>query len=271
MPSKSLFPLVLASAVLTLNLRGAGWADSVVNYNPGSGFASGYTEPNSALGEPARVTPGQFGGPVDPFNPPYLKEQLVSVGAGGSLTLRMDSPVVNNGANPFGFDFSIFGGSGFVITNGDFSGGGITDGTLFGDNKGSTRVSVSADGSTFYELSPSLAPVVDGPFPTDGAGDFRAPVDPSLKAGSFGGKNLAEIRRLYKGSGGGTPFDISWARNAQGQPVDLASIQYIRIDVLTGASEIDGIVAVPEPSSLVLLSAGAGLLMVWRARKSGCR
>ena len=109
---------------------------------------AGYTNAAAALGSPSRQTVDPdptFGGtfPVDPFSPPYLSSQVVSIGAGGSLTVHLDTPVVNDPAHPFGVDFIIFGNSGFVITNGNFSGGGITDGSLFANNSGSTRVSVS--------------------------------------------------------------------------------------------------------------------------------
>jgi hypothetical protein len=242
-----------------------GFANNVVSYNSGSGIPAGYTNASAALGEPSRITPGQFGGPVDPFSPPYLSEQLVSVGAGGHLTVQFDSQVLNNPANPFGIDFLIFGNAGFSITNGDFSGGGITDGSLFGANSGETRVSVSADGVTYYELTPSLAPVVDSPFPTDGSGNFHTAVNPALTRDSFNGKNLAQIRELYAGSGGGTPFDISWARDLQGQPAGLGAIQFVRVDVLSGVSEIDGMaMVVPEPATWALL--GCGLLLLLRKR-----
>ena len=78
--------LALASVLLVPNSF-AQFADAVVAYVPGSGVSSSYTNPASALGEPSRVTPGVWGGPVDPFNTPWLGEQLVSVGA-GELTLR---------------------------------------------------------------------------------------------------------------------------------------------------------------------------------------
>jgi hypothetical protein len=246
------------------------FASSVLNYNSGSGFAAGFTNASSALGEPSRITPGQFGGPVDPFSPPYLSEQLVSIGAGGRLTLQFDSQVLNNPANPFGIDFLIFGNSGFSITNGDFSGGGITDGSLFGANSGETRVSVSADGATFYELTPSLAPVVDSPFPTDGSGDFHKPVNPALTRDSFSGKNLSQIRQLYQGSGGGSGFDIGWARDSQGRPANLGSIQFVRVDVLSGVSEIDGMaMVVPEPDTCALLLCGALVLFRrWHGKRA---
>ncbi len=204
-----------------------------------------------ALGEPSRITPGIFGGSVDPFNSAYLGSQLVSVGAGGSLTLEFNTPISNSPANPFGLDFIVFGNAGFTITNGNYSGGGITDGSMYGNNTGSTRVSVSMDGVTFYTLNPALAPTVDTLFPTDGAGDFSLPVNPALTNGAFGGQGLAGIAARYGGSGGGAGYDLAWAQDTNGAPVTLNSARYVRVEVLNGKSEIDGMAAV-SPAALTV-------------------
>lgn len=231
----------------------AQYADTVVSYNPGAGYARGFTNASSALGEPSRVTPGVFGGPVDPFDPAYLPSQLVSIGAGGSLTLSFSHPILNHPRNRFGVDFVIFGNSGFVITNEfdlstfDFVGAPATDGSLFGNNPGVTRVSASRDGVTFYELKSPYPGPVDGLLPTDGSGDFHTPADPALISSDFAGQTLSGIRALYLGSAGGTGFDLSWAVNAEGQPVKLQAANYIRIDELSGKSEVDGVAAVFVP------------------------
>jgi hypothetical protein len=256
----------LALASFGIQIQAAQYADSVVSYSAGTGGAKGFDNPAAAIGEPSRVTPGQFGGPVDPFSPAYLPEQVVSLGAGGSLTIQFNSPVQNSPDHPYGLDFIIFGNSGFQIVNGDFTGGGVTDGSLFGANTGSTSVSVSNDGITFYELTPSLAPVVDGSFPTDGSGNFSKPLDPALKTSSFNGKDMAGIRQLYSGSGGGAAYDISWARNAAGQPANLDSIRFVQVQVISGVAEIDGVSAVPEPSAAVLLLSGVTGMMLLRRR-----
>ncbi|MBL9138043.1 MAG: PEP-CTERM sorting domain-containing protein [Verrucomicrobiales bacterium] len=264
------FPaLPLTAAVTALLLPAAvaeNYASSVVQYLPGVGAAVGYDQPASVLGEPSRITPGDFGGPVDPFSGPWQSGQLVSLGAGGSLTIRFASPVFNSPGNPYGLDFSIFGSAAFMITNGDFTGGGITDGSMFGSAAGETRVSVSADGSTFYLLDPARAPIVDGLFPTDGGGDFTRPVNPSLTAADFSARGLAGIRELYAGSGGGTGYDLAWARDGSGQAVPLDHIEYVRIDVLSDRAEIDALVAVPEPGAGWLLGLGAGLWLLTRAQ-----
>ena len=255
--------LALASALFSSTTHAAPFADAVVSYNSGVGFAAGYTDPASALGEPSRVTPGQFGGPVDPFDPPFLSSQLVSLGAGGSLTVQFNTPILNSPDHLYGLDFLIFGNAGFD-TGPDFN--GIANGSLFGHNTGTTRVSVSADNVTYYELNPSLAPVVDGMFPTDGAGDFQTPVNPLLAASAFAGQNLAGVRNLYAGSGGGAGFDLAWARDGGGQSVNLPGVNFIRVEVLSGKSEIDGFAAVvPEPATATLL--GLGAVLGWAVRR----
>jgi hypothetical protein len=263
----------LAAILLSSGTVFGGFAESVLSYNAGTGAAPGYNNISTVLGEPSRVTPGQFGGPVDPFNSAYLPEQLLSIGTGGSLTVQFASPILNSEQNPFGLDFTIFGNAGFVITNGDFTGGGITDGSLYGANPGETRVSVSADNITYYQLSPSVAPTVDKYFPTDGSGDFSIPINPVLAASSFAGKDLSGTRELYGGSAGGASFDLAWARDSGGNPVDLASARFVRVEVLSGVAEIDGFSAVPEPAPLAFTFLGITVLLLgnWSSRRQCAR
>lgn len=244
--------LVLALAGLVVTSHAAdkvrppeGFAESVVSYDPGTGFVAGFTNADAALGEPSQVTPGDFGGPVDPFDPPFLSSQVVSIGAGGSLTVKFKKPIGNNQHNRFGIDFIIYGNSGFIITNDtdgnfNFIGTPATDGSLFGNNPGETRVSVSNNGKKFYVLNPALASTVDGLFPTDGSGDFHTPVDPTLTPADFSGLTAEGIQALYLGSAGGTGYDIAWAQDENGKPAKLHEIHYIRVEVLSGTSEVDG-------------------------------
>src|SRR6266853_2411131 len=107
--------LALALAGLVLNLHGTPFADAVVSYDPGSGFAPRFTDPAAALGEPSRVNP--YGEPTDPFDPPYGTNQIVSIGAGGHLVVQFHTPILNHPNNLYGLDFIIFGNAGFIITN----------------------------------------------------------------------------------------------------------------------------------------------------------
>lgn len=265
--------LMLAGLVGGFQVKGAATATEILEYTPGTGFATefgtglGYTNAQAALGEPARETPGTWGGPITPFSPPYTRDQLLSIGVGGSLTLRLGEPIRDAAGNPYGVDFLIFTGLGFVITNGDYTGGGITDGTRFGTHDAGVRVLVSGDGETFYELSPSLAPRIEDGFPTDGGGDFTRPADPALLPADFGGRNLDGIRELYQGSAGGTGYDLAWAM-VDGQPVGLTEASFVRLEVLSGRADIDGIVVVPEPAAWVLLVIGAACLGVGKFKFS---
>src|SRR5690348_17084843 len=172
---------VSASVLLSSPVFGASFADRVVDYAPGIGFAAGFTNPVSALGAPASTT--------TPFSPPFRTNQMVSIGAGGFLNLHMGNPIVHSPASPYGADFQIFGNSFFIITNGNYSGGGITDGSVYA-NGASTRIEVSADGATWYTLNPEQAPVVGDLFPTDGVGDPGLPVNPALTNARFAGLGL---------------------------------------------------------------------------------
>jgi hypothetical protein len=242
------FALALASVGAVHQVHAGNFADAVVTYDPGTGYAVRHTNVESVLGEPSRVNP--FGEPTDPFNPPYGTNQILSMGAGGSVTVQFQTPILNHPNNLFGLDFIILGNSGFIITN-DFDpvtfewiGTPATDGSLFGQNTGSTRVWVSRDGDAFYELDASRAPAVDVLFPTDGAGEFSRPIDPTLTQDDFAGLTLEQIRALCNGSGGGASYDLSWARDAEGNAVFLAEINFIRVEVVSGKVEIDGFAAV---------------------------
>jgi len=230
---KKVRSLALAGLLFVPVIASAQFATSVIAYDPGTGFAAGFTNTSAAIGAPTSS--------ATPFAPPFAKSQLISAGTNGALTVQLDPPVINNPSDPFGLDFIVFGNSFFVITNGNFSGGGITSGAIGGNNTGSTRVEISADGINWFTLNPALAPTLDAYFPTDGAGDPHVPVDPSLTAASFGGSNLTGIRALYNGSAGGSGYDLSWAQDTNGSPVNLPIVRYVRLHVLSSRSEIDAV------------------------------
>jgi len=255
--------LALAGAFVSFTCR-AQFADNVVSYTQGSGITPTYNDPSRVLGPPTTFIGYQN---ADPFNPPYRTNDLVGVGAGGSLTLRFNTPIQNAAWHPFGADFIIFGHAGFAITNGDYTGGGITDGSLFTGGSSTTRVSVSADGTTYYTLDPARAPAVDGLLPTDASGNFQTPANPALTSDDFAGKDLAGIRALYGGSAGGAGFDVSWAQDQSGQSVALSSVDYVRVEVLSGTAYLDALAIVPEPSALALTAFGVAGFLVRRRKE----
>ena len=252
---------VLALASLSLTSWAGPYADSVVAFTPGTGGNSTMTNASRALGEPSRQTVDPdplWGGtwPVDPFSGPYLPSQLVSLGQGGALTVGFSTPIQHDLAHPYGIDFIVFGHAMFLITNKlddnwDWIGTPATDGTLLVPGTAVTRVSVSQDGNTFYPLNSALTPGLDGFYPTDGSGDFQKAVNPTLRASSFAGATLAEVRRLYNGSGGGAGFNLAWAQDAQGHAVALDRVSYVRVEVLSGVLQIDGLAAVAPPTTLL--------------------
>jgi hypothetical protein len=240
MQKKLLFALGIAGLVLVSNAHGSPYASAVLSYNPGSGYDAGYTNTSTILGQPS--TADSYGDAVDPFDSAWQTNQILSIGAGGWVTVAFDRPVVHY---PEGNrDFIIFGNSFFEVPNytNEFD-LWVTDGAVASDS-GQSTVSVSRDGVTFYALNPALAPTVDYLYPTDGSGDFRLPVNPALAPADFAGLTLAEMRLLYNGSAGGASYDIAWAQDTNGNPVCLPDIRYVRVDVATNRVQIAGFAAV---------------------------
>jgi hypothetical protein len=237
----------------------AQFADSVLSYESGTGFAAGFTNGSAALGAPA------LGSSVTPYAPPFAKTQLVSIGAGGEITLQMDSPILNTPANPYGVDFIIFANSFFVV-NGGSGQSATTSGSVF-FHQNSALVQVSQDGANWYTLNPALAPVPGEWFPTYGGGNPVQPMDPSLmNPADFAGLTLAQVESLYNGSAGGTGYSLAWAQDAGGNNVDLASADYVRIEVQSGVLDMDAVSVVPEPATWAMVFMGAGLLYL-RSKK----
>ncbi len=259
--------LILGAA--SAALAGNPLANSVVSYFPGSNPVPGYTDPNSALGDPTRYTGvGVFPSAVTPFNPPFLGSEVVSIGVGGSLTLRFDQPIANDPLNPYGVDLLIFGNA---FYNDASYPSGIVDGIV---SAGRGQVDVSMDGTNWFTVPGRPA---DAEFPTLGytdltdpyalspgnvLSDFTRPVNPALNTA---GMTFAQLVAAYNGSGGGSGVDLA--------SVGLPVIQFVRIVNPAGSNttvEIDAVTdvsSVPTPGACVVLGAAAH-----DARRSGlCR
>lgn len=254
------------------------WADVVVQYAQGGAVGKDwvtqepFTVAQSAIGEPTRMagTPETFGTATTPFSSAYRSYELVSIGAGGSLTLQFSEPVVDHPLNPYGIDLLIFGNSFYSIDFGAGTATGAIDANI-------GKIEVSANGLDYVEISGGA----DGKFPTvgyldvtdpfaDTAGavlsDFTKPVNPAALA-NVAGLNTAQIIAAYDGSGGGSGIDLAGS--------GLSSISFVRISNPAGSLrtiEIDALAdvrAVPEPATIGLLAlAGLGLGANLRRRRS---
>ena len=228
-------------SIIVFSLLTNPWADSVISFDEGVGGSPGYNSPATAIGEPTRLTgEGSWPGVVSPFNPPWLAEEIVSIGSSGSLVVAFDEPVVNDPANPWGVDLIVFGNTGCIDNSYP---DGIVGG-LFSDDGG--VIEVSADGKQWVAITATLA---DGLWPTRGyidsqpydsvggiqPSDFTMPVDPRLTLSDVMGLNNDEFMEYYRTSGGGTPIDLA--------ETGLDEISFVRISVSSTSKlsvEIDG-------------------------------
>lgn len=220
------------------------FADVIIEYDQGIGATLGYTTPETALGAPERFTGERFlPGVVTPFFPAFMPNEVVSIGAGGSLTVKFNTPVTDDPNNPYGIDLLIFGNSGFVdsiMTDGVVTG-------MIGPEGGA--IELSSDGVAWHDVDLVEA---DGLYPTMGYSDVPAygeqpgqaptvmtrPVDPRLRLDDFLGLTAEQVSTLYRGSGGGAGIDLA--------VVGLESISYVRISVPSDVAIVPEVDAVAD-------------------------
>lgn len=248
------------------------FATSVVSYDPGSNPTGLFTDPGTAIGSPERFTgEGVFPSGVTPFNPAFGTDEIVSVGAGGQLTLGFDRAITDDPSHPFGVDFIVFGNAAFsdvsfFDADPDNNGAGITgsDPSLFGVG-GDATIQVSRDAVTWttvavraLDLFPTLGyqDTLEPTPPTPGLveTDFTKALDPSLTLADFANLDIAQIAALYGGSGGGIGIDISGT--------GLASASFVRFVNGSGtAFELDAVSVVPAPGALGIATVAVGALL----------
>jgi hypothetical protein len=244
------------------------FARSVVSYTAGSGtmyydWLSGdlFTNPSTALGRPTVDTTGDDWyipfdepAPVVAVYPAFRAHELVVVGNGGSLTLAFDHPVVDHPDNPYGIDFIVFGNSFQVIGGGNGWANGDPDMTRNGGSafveKG--RVSVSQDGATWLaypsgaddpgadDFAPTLGRVYDTNRVERALGGWNAwwggptdptvPVDPALVPADWLQMSVAAISERYRGSAGGTGFDLGGLALTPDPGTGRKWIRYVRVE-----------------------------------------
>lgn len=226
-----------------VDLRQPEFAESPYGYKVVASFTeeanSKYNRAENVLGHPTMYMEGEWGGPINPYNPAWMENEFLSlVSYGGKatvpgesdgpgyVTIAFDHDVIDDPANPYGIDFIVFGNSLGVGTSDDyysqsddpakvvFSGAGAVEEAL---------VEVSHDGKTWFAFKDG--PFADGAMPTLGyqydpvnpdpnlfsgnlywgrAALATRPVDPKVGFADFKGLTLAEVCQRYNGSAGGT-------------------------------------------------------------------
>jgi hypothetical protein len=260
----------------------AQYAVQVVSYSAGTTaaveFGSGlpFDMSAAALGEPERFTgEGVFPGVVTPFNPPFLRNEIVSIGEGGQLTLRLSNYAIPQAGAP---EIGVFAHPGLIDDdNVNFSGLATNPASAFSVK--SAFVDVSADGVSWASLNSGLSIPFD--IPSNGYTDLTDPYSPVAGsapsdfqqpfAGSlsdFSGLKYynpggPDILGLLAGSGGGKWLDISGT--------GLSKVGFIRFSVADDGNpnvklnfELDavsvshaalGAATVAEPASIGLAAA----------------
>jgi hypothetical protein len=105
----------MSPLIIVYSLVANPWADGVLQFDEGIGGSPGYNIAESVLGEPSRFTGEDiWPGVVSPFNAPWLAEEIVSIGSGGSIVITFDEHIENHPNNPWGVDFIMFGNTGFI-------------------------------------------------------------------------------------------------------------------------------------------------------------
>jgi hypothetical protein len=212
------------------------FATHVIAFNGTNGKPGFNLRPEAALGPPSAAAT-----PAVPDN-----GDIVSFGWGGSITLAFDRPILHDPLHPGGYDFIVYGnsfyvggdphitfqGPAYVEVGDDLNGNGVPDpGEPFyllrgkPDPGAPPQFPLPADlyGAVDHRQIPMLgyADVT----PTDGSGD---PLLPNTNDPVTGG--------ITPGSAGGDGFDLSWAVDAQGQPVKLDHADFVRITAAVDAT-----------------------------------
>ncbi len=142
--------------------------------------------------------------PVNPVYPPFRSFEIVTIGAGGHLTLKFGHKVRDDENNPYGTDFIVFGNAFQVMPNsGAWLNGNPETETVLGEGYYEpATVSVSQDGVTWYSFTndPNFmkdntnfvrlsADANDGPFADSFAPTLGRIYDPNNPAASLGDWN----------------------------------------------------------------------------------
>jgi len=259
---------ILATAACSTRSYATPQASQVISYVPGGSASNGFQIPSAALGLPNPISDPIFGNSVlTPFNPPYLNNDIVIVGDGGQLTLKMSSAV----PQVAGPDIGVFVNNGLIDAN--YPAGQNLPTAAFFSNAPQAIVSVSQDGSTFIPIS--VNPITfdspsnyftdlpnDPSFNTTGGSqvaDFSKPFTQPLS--TFNGLDWPATLAVLNGSAGGEWIDFG--------STGLLEVNYVRFEVPSGANYrmvVDSVTGVPEPSTVIGLALGLASAALRRRR-----
>jgi hypothetical protein len=273
----ALVPVLIGSKVH------AQYGAAVLSYDEGATPATGFTTPSAATGQPERFTgEGVFLGIVSPFNPPFGANEIVSVGEGGHIVLRLSHYAIPQAAGP---EIGVFENVGLVdvnYPNGQAGSPAATFGPL-----DSANVDVSTDGTQWVSLGNKTfdAPTngytdLTDPYWSKPGGvpsDFQKPFLGGLS--SFDGlrysdDSFPDIREMLAGSGGGTWLDISgtglsqvgFVRFSLADDLDANTRLNFELDAVSIASGAVGGPVVPEPATAIMCCLGLISLNLSRRR-----
>ena len=277
--------LIVAAAVACLNpqFSMAQHAVQVTSYDAGAtpaiDFGSGlpYDDTSTALGEPSRFTFDDFfPGVVSPFSGPYKRDQLLSIGETGHVTLRLSNYALPQVG---GHEIGVFAHASLIDVAYPAGQAGDRAAAFSVD---SAVVELSANGASWVSLGNITFDIptngysdVTDPFaalPGAIPSDFQKPFVGSLS--SFDGLTHApDILSLLDGSGGGTWHDI---------PAGLAQVGFIRfsvaddgnpgvdmnfeLDAVSVSRDAMGVPTVPEPLTAGLVACAVLIVTTMFAR-----
>ncbi len=272
----------------------AAFADRVIAFESGTTATvtfdgQPFNQTESALGAPESFTGEntEFASVVSPFNPPFLTDQIVSIGENGHVTLRLSHYAIPADNGP---EIGVFTNAGLVET--DFPNGQAAETILPNDGVTSfgmdqAVVEVSENGTHFVTLNGGLPILFD--IPTNGFTDTVSPFDTmpgSVKSdpfkpflgrlSEFNGLNYGQMLSLLDSSAGGTWLDISetglsrvgFIRFSIGDDGDSDLRLNFELDAVAVAGSATGAI-VPEPEGFWLVTLGGAMITVGHSIRRG--